>query len=197
MALFRKADLQYYTIKKSFNYETAESILKREAATFSVSKTYDIFLSHSYSDANDILKIKQIIEDMGFSTYVDWIEDRQLNRSNVNKSTAATIRYRMTRCKSLFYVTSDNASSSKWMPWELGCFDGLKGKVAILPILQQNNYTDSYEGQEYLGLYPYVTKDKPQGGSSVTLWIHDSSSKYVSFRQWLEGKNPYIHIENT
>lgn len=38
MALFRKADLQNYNIKKSFSYETAESILKKEASAFSPSK---------------------------------------------------------------------------------------------------------------------------------------------------------------
>lgn len=130
---------------------------------------------------------------MGFSTYVDWIEDRQLNRSNVNNDTAATIRYRMTRCKSLFYITSDNASSSKWMPWELGYFDGLKGKVAILPILQQNHYTNSYEGQEYLGLYSYVTRAIPQGLSNETLWIHNSNNTYVRLDLWLNGQEPYCH----
>lgn len=192
MALFRKSDLTKVTINKSFSSDTAESILIREAASFSAAKTYDIFISHSYNDADDILKVKQIIEDMGFSTYVDWLEDRQLSRSNVNKATAKTLRLRMARCKSLFYVTSDNAYNSKWMPWELGYFDALKGKVAILPILQ-NQITNSYEGQEYLGLYSYVTKNPPQGGNKETLWIHDDSNRYVRFDLWLQGNSPSYH----
>lgn len=195
MALFRKAELQNVIIKKGYS-ESADSILIKEAALFSAEKTYDIFISHSFADANDILKMKQIIEGMGYSTYVDWINDRQLNRSNVNKDTANILRFRMSKCKSLFFITSDNASNSKWMPWELGYFDALKNKVAILPILQSNTVTDAYEGQEYLGLYPYVTKDRPEGKNNETLWIHDNNNKYISFTQWLEGKMPYIHTKN-
>ena len=130
---------------------------------------------------------------MGFTTYVDWIEDKQLDRSRVNQETAKILRSRMRRCRSLFFITSENSPSSKWMPWELGYFDALKQKVAILPILQQDISTDTYSGQEYLGLYPYITKDRPINSNLMTLWIHESSEKYVSFRSWLEGKNPSIH----
>jgi hypothetical protein len=41
------------------------------------------------------------------------------------------------------------------MPWELGFFDGYRpGQVAILPLVRTSGET--FEGQEYLGLYPYV-----------------------------------------
>jgi len=158
MALFTIDELTKISIKKSL-YETADSILKRASLEFSEDKIYDIFISHSYSDANEILGVKTVIEDMGFTTYVDWIEDKQLNRVKVDKETARILRKRMSCCKSLFFVTSENSPSSKWMPWELGYFDALKGKVAVLPILQSSKATDEYHAQEYLGLYPYVTKD--------------------------------------
>ena len=41
------------------------------------------------------------------------------------------------------------------MPWELGYFDGIRGKVAVCPI----TYSSSFEGREYLGLYPIMEKD--------------------------------------
>lgn len=34
----------------------------------------------------------------------------------------------MRQCKSLFFVTTTNATNSKWMPWECGYFDGLDSK---------------------------------------------------------------------
>ena len=37
-------------------------------------KIYDIFLSHSSSDAEIVAGLKLEIEDLGFSVYVDWIE---------------------------------------------------------------------------------------------------------------------------
>ena len=60
--------------------------------------------------------------------------------------------------KLLIYATSDNSSKSRWMPWELGYFDGLKkGKIAILPITESAN--DSFKGEEYLDLYDLVEKE--------------------------------------
>ncbi|MOA50153.1 hypothetical protein D3C78_1731370 [compost metagenome] len=57
----------------------------------------------------------------------------------------------------MMYIATGNSSSSKWMPWELGFFDGHKpGRVAILPLLDSEN--QNFLGQEYLGLYPVVTK---------------------------------------
>ncbi|WP_228136599.1 hypothetical protein [Acinetobacter pittii] len=87
--------------------------------------------------------------------YVDWIDDRHLDRSKVTSKTADTLRVRMRQSKSLLYIATDNSSQSKWMPWELGYFDGYSsGKVAILPIL--NHQYESFSGQEYLGIYPLV-----------------------------------------
>lgn len=180
MALFTKADLAKVTIRKGL-YESAGSILHKAALEFSEYKTYDIFISHSYSDADEILKLKQTIEDMGFIMYVDWIEDAQLDRSKVNKETAKLLRSRMKQCKSLFFVTSVSSPDSRWMPWELGYFDALKQRVAILPILESSTVTNEYKGQEYLGLYPYITKDRPKGGDKPTLWVHEDSNTYVIF----------------
>lgn len=195
MALFTKADLAGVTIRRVL-YESAGSILHKAALEFSDEKTYDIFISHSYTDADEILKLKQIIEEMDFTTYVDWVEDEQLDRSKVNKETAKLLRSRMKQCKSLFFVTSANSPESRWMPWELGYFDAFKQKVAILPILEPSILTDEYKCQEYLGLYPYVTKDRIKDSNKVTLWIHEGSIKYVSFGQWLEGEKPYDRSKN-
>lgn len=123
---------------------------------------FDVFLSHSISDAELVLGVKVLLEDMGKKVYVDWVDDPELDRSKVNKHTAERLRGRMNQCDSLLYIATENASSSKWMPWELGYFDGHKpGQVAILPVLDSEN--QRFEGQEYLGLYPTVDKDSMRG----------------------------------
>lgn len=53
-----------------------------------VEKVYDIFLSHSASDTAMIAGLSLELEDLGFSVYVDWIEDPELDRSKVTKKTA-------------------------------------------------------------------------------------------------------------
>jgi hypothetical protein len=68
------------------------------------------------------------------------------------------LRLRMTSCKSMIFATSKASPDSKWMPWELGYFDGLRrGLIGILPLL--GDYESSFKGQEYIGLYPQVEKD--------------------------------------
>ncbi|OQO98597.1 hypothetical protein BSK33_16795 [Geobacillus sp. 44B] len=124
-------------------------------------------LSHSYQDAELIHGLMKELEAIGYSVYVDWIIDRQLSRSSVSAQTAEVLRRRMRNCRVLFFATSDNSSDSKWMPWELGFFNGIRGKVVVLSILD-TEYASGYEGQEYLGLYPYVAK------SSYTTWRHDN-----------------------
>ncbi|MFI3300548.1 MAG: toll/interleukin-1 receptor domain-containing protein [Candidatus Gastranaerophilales bacterium] len=122
------------------------------------SDKFDIFLSHSYDDKNYIYKLKSELESMGLTVYVDWIVDSILNRNNVTKQTAMVLRQRMKQSNYLLYASSTNSNNSKWMPWELGFFDGYKGKVGIIPIVDYS-YEITFEGQEYLSLYECLSKD--------------------------------------
>ena len=138
-------------------------------------QVFDIFLSHSYADAHLIRGIYYALTQNGFSVYVDWIYDPKLSRNNVNATTAKTIRDRIKQSKSLLFVTTPNSPASKWMPWECGVMDGYKNKVAILPVTRTSQQI--YQGQEYLGIYPYVdgslnvyTSDKSLPDSLVN-WI--------------------------
>lgn len=105
-----------------------------------------------------MLGIKVLLEDAGKRVYVDWLEDPEMQRSNVSKETAARLRVRMQQSLSLLYVDTGNASNSKWMPWELGYFDGIKpNQIRVVPVTDRPD--DKFEGQEYLGLYPTVSKE--------------------------------------
>jgi len=121
--------------------------------------TYKIFLSHSFSDAKIVLGLKLYLEQkLGLKTYVDWIDSPKMDRSSVNKITANKLREHMMYSKSLIYATSKNANQSRWMPWELGYFDGLKkGKIAVLPIT--DNADETFKGEEYVGLYDIVKRE--------------------------------------
>lgn len=113
--------------------ESAERIFKSQTdARF---RSYDIFLSHSIHDADIVLGAKQLLEEKGNTVYVDWIDDPALDRSRVCTETADVLRLRMQHCTSLVYLHSSNSGQSKWMPWELGYFDGFNGNVAIFPVL--------------------------------------------------------------
>ena len=142
---------------RAYLSKSASQILTENSRRFSSTDHYDVFLSHSYQDANVIYGIKSIVEKLGLRVYVDWIEDPGLDRGKVTTRTAQILRDRMQNCSSLVYVHSANATQSAWMPWELGYFDGLKPRhVWILPLVSE--YDSEFKGQEYLGLYPPVEK---------------------------------------
>lgn len=137
--------------------KSASRVLSEEAQAFTSTKRYDVFLSHSFDDAEAIYGVKKMIEALGLTVYVDWIEDAKLDRSKVTVETAALLRERMKSCSSLIYTHSVNSPDSVWMPWELGYFDGFRShQVWILPLVA--NYDGEFKGQEYLGLYPSIEK---------------------------------------
>lgn len=162
--------------------------LNQQRTFSSTSKTYDIFLSHSSSDAALVTGLKLELEDLGYSVYVDWIEDPKLSRANVTKDTALVLQARMKQCKALLYAFSENAVNSKWMPWELGYFDGIKGTVAVLPISRTSK--SSFQGSEYLGIYYYIQIDTVSGTNNTALWVYETATKYINFDSWITGYQP-------
>lgn len=172
--------------------------------------TFDVFLSHSYHDRDLVIGIKALFEKEGFTVYVDWINDKLLSRDNVTKDTAAVLQKRMRQSKCLIYATSENASQSKWMPWETGFFDGIRDRmVAILPISE--NASSDFSGQEYLGLYPYIaldSLDKSILGTPMLmeptafermmndfkkiykLYVFKDKYAFILFSDWIEGEKP-------
>lgn len=194
MALFTESSVRQRAqaeVRKSGVVKNANQLVLEAYASYTPSKIYDIFLSHSIRDAELILGMKAIFEDLGYSVYVDWIEDPQMDRSKVTAATADQLRQRMGSSKSLFFVTTSNAESSRWMPWECGFFDGKKEKVAIVPIQAKSTNNNSYSGQEYLGLYPYIVKQQSTSKKEM-LWVMKNSTTYVSYDTWVSTPNSNI-----
>lgn len=51
-------------------------------------------------------------------------------------------------------------------------FDAFSGAVAILPVTK----SESFQGQEYLGIYPYIDEAPIKGSSTNKLWINRSGT---------------------
>lgn len=150
---------------------------------------FDIFLSHSFLDKEEVYGLYLELKSMGYSVYVDWIVDSDLDRTNITKQTAELIRGRMNNSKSLILAVSVNAAMSKWMPWELGYVDGKTGRCAIAPVAKDNYNHYSFNRIEYLKLYPYLDRSNDTLGK-MRLWIREEINTYIVLESWLEGSNP-------
>lgn len=173
--------------------EQAQVLTENQTIYFDKSG-YDLFLSHSYLDKILVYTIVNLFNNAGYSVYVDWMVDMQLDRSKINRTTAETLRKRMDTCHGLAYISTTNIVNSKWCPWELGYVDGkTKGRCAILPVMATGS--DTFKGQEYLSLYPYIDYEKQKGSDKKEFWVNDpqDSSQYITLKKWLSGCDPHTY----
>lgn len=187
MSLFYESEVRSRAQKSVGLYKSATTILNEHVQKQASVAQHDIFLSHAYDDRELMLGVALMIEDLGYSVYVDWRDDPSLDRKNVSKQTAEKLRERIKGSRCLFFSTTEHATESKWMPWELGYKDGHNARAAILPVSRQT--TSAFNGQQYLAVYPYVSHE-PDTNGKLRLWINRSLTCYVGFDAWLNGKEP-------
>jgi hypothetical protein len=171
----------------------ARSQLLSEARVAPQDQTFDIFLSPGVRHAREVLAIKGLFMQMGYSVYADWVEDPEMDRLHVTARTAARLRHRITASRSLLVHATEGARLSRRLPWELGFADGLRRPVGILPVVAKHRQVLTYKGTEYLGLYPYIDF-APADEGEVKPWANLNSKTYVTFRSWLKGKAPYRRV---
>lgn len=158
-------------------------------------KTYDIFLSHSFLDQEPVWQLNYYLEaKLGLDVYVDWIENPELNRANVSPETASELRNAMDRCRSLVYAYSENSSESKWMQWELGYSDAKHGRIAILQMPESPRPVSARKTLAFLGLYPYIDIEDTKGGARH-LWVNHplDSNRYSNIMDWQQTGDLPVH----
>jgi TIR domain len=161
------------------------------------SKIFDIFLSHSFLDREEVSGIFIELSDQGYDVYVDWIVDPQLDRKNVTKESAELVRKRMRSSKSLLLAMSTNAEMSKWIPWELGFMDGHTKRCALFPVSKEYNPPKTFKQSEYLHLYPYMKKAAVVSTYTEDTYITESANRYVTLSNWVRrSSSPEYNYKN-
>ncbi len=146
---------------------------------------YDVFLSYSWNDRSFAVRVVHLLEQCGYTVYID-LEDPKLNRRYVSQKTAKRLVEKMKKCKGLLYLYSPSSSVSKWCPWEVGVFSGIKNfRCANLPLVDRTG--DNYKNQEYLELYPYVDYSKISGTDKDQFWVCEDDRTYTSLKDWING----------
>jgi len=196
MAVYQTRELERRALQ-----EGLKGILKKASARrllpAPADQEYDVFLSHSLR--TDVLD--QIADDFraeGLSVYIDRNEDPDLDPDDVTTETARRLRNRLDHSRGLVLAYTENAKSSRWVPWELGFADGRNKRVAVLPVQDKDDeiaaaraMLDVCDRQEFLGLYPYLTKTPNNSGKHSLFVNKDNAWTYLNLVGWLNGDDDF------
>jgi hypothetical protein len=100
------------------------------------SRYVDVFISHKSDDAEKVKRLKQrIMDDYHVSCWID-ADDEEMQRIQQAERVdyrllTDRIREHLRTCRCLIFAYSTKSRASRWMPWELGFFDGRWGKRLI------------------------------------------------------------------
>lgn len=107
------------------------------------------FLCHSHLDRNLAEGLQVLLQNSGIKLYIDWQDSEMPARPN--RVTASRIKEKIVQTEFFFYLATENSSSSRWCPWEIGYADGTKNinKILVVPVKDGGKIY----GAEYLDLY--------------------------------------------
>lgn len=112
----------------------------------------------------------------GVKVYVDWMDEGMPDV--VSGETAKKIKERIHQQKKFMVLVTENSKDSRWVPWELGYADPVKGMdhIAAFPVAESVDFAQN----EYLKIYPkiqfvsqtwWVWRDDPQNLTELSRWL--------------------------
>lgn len=140
-------------------------------------KKYDLFLSHSYRDADALVELKNKLNRLDINVYLDWVNDKdELKRNLACVETAKVLVERIKSSKAIMYVHTKDSLKSQWTPWELGLAFAYGKKVCVLYV------NEDAEVPEYLGLYDKVEIEN--GNFLIT--ERNKEGNIVALKDWIQ-----------
>lgn len=176
-------------MSKYLTFDALNSTIKTYAAkyelnetrryTASASSTITVFLSHRHTEDKSLIeKVKGFFADQGASVYIDWL-DKDMPEVT-SSETATKLKNKIDKSQKFVILATPLSIESKWIPWEIGLADQMKGltNIATLPIVTDEN---NWEQREYYRLYSRITKVnddwlvvKPEDisfGTKLSVWL--------------------------
>lgn len=176
MAFITRAQIQGYQRGISIANESVGAIQAKAVALNASSAEVTIFMSHSHKDKDLIQPAIAFLRSHGVSVYVDWMDEGMPDV--VSGETAKKIKEKIRQQKKFLVMVTENSKDSRWVPWELGFADPVKGMdhIATFPIAEKSDFAQN----EYMKIYPkiyfitdtwYVWKQDPSGIQKLTDWL--------------------------
>ncbi|MCB1044429.1 MAG: toll/interleukin-1 receptor domain-containing protein [Acidobacteria bacterium] len=178
MAFITRAQIERYERGFSVANEYVATAQKSAAAINAASADTTIFLSHSHKDRDLIEPVIAFLRSHGVSIYVDWMDEGIPDV--VSGETAKKIKGKIREQKKFLVMVTENSKDSRWVPWELGFADPVKGMdhIATFPIAEKSDFTQN----EYMKIYPKIY----YVGEKWYIW-RDDPMKFTRLAEWLRS----------
>jgi len=174
MAYITESMLRRYADDRSL-LEKASVYIQKSA----IGGVKTIFLSHSHKDKILAKGLINYLASFGIKIYVDW-NDTGMPRIT-NRDTAERIKEKIRENSFFLILATENAMSSRWVPWEIGVADQMKHEnIAIIPVIR--NSDSEFKGNEYLQLYRCIQLD---WFNDIKIFEIASASSRMNLKDWL------------
>jgi hypothetical protein len=176
MAFITRAQIERYQRGFSVGNQYVANVQKSATALYASSADTTIFLSHSHKDRDLIEPAIAFLRSHGVKIYVDWMDEGMPDF--VSGETAKKIKGKIREQKKFLVMVTENSKDSRWVPWELGFADPVKGMdhIATFPIAEKSDFTQN----EYMKIYPkiyyvsetwYIWQDDPTKLTRLERWL--------------------------
>jgi hypothetical protein len=148
-------------------------------------RRYDIFLTHTGIPLPLLYILTCLIEEMGFSVFVDPFNLKEVPLKAGIKDHIKQLKEKMPHCDCLLIAAAAHATESTLISWLLGYYESLKKKVAVIPIFEKDINTIDFNGNGFLSMYPYIGVAKSVQDGKKTLWIMKNRKEYINIEHWM------------
>lgn len=175
------------------DFTLAHSELLSEEFRVSYSQKTKVFVSHKHGELLSLMDfIGFLSKEYDIEPYID-SQDPSMPKTT-NAETAKRIKEKIDKCDKFILLATEQAIESKWCNWELGYGDAKKYNQNNIAILPMNNGGSTYNGNEYLEIYPHIVEcvlgDKYSNGTLITpgyyvRTFNGQSYKLTPLKNWL------------
>jgi hypothetical protein len=148
---------------------------------------FDIFLAHPGLGLSVLYRVVRTIDLMGYGVYIDTHTLNDTSCRVPGDDSLAFLKKMLGRCRCLLYVAPDESTLAPLSSWQLGYFDCLRGRAAVLPVLKKDTNRLGFSGRGVLGEYPFAAVARAMGEDHDSLWVMRDPKRHLDLEYWFSS----------
>lgn len=132
---FKGKKKEYIVETNDFDMTPEDLLKKIEKDTIQNKKSFSFFISHSSTNADEVLEAIKSLNKQGYNAYCDWTSDNDfLKRALVSDYTKMVLKKRLEQSENILLLKSKKALDSEWVAFELEYFASLSRPIYFIEL---------------------------------------------------------------